>query len=392
MNRKLLALVLGQFIVIGVLAVKVHEGGKSAAPAPGAVVPAGRESAKVNRPARSQDHRRSERAAVPSDTAALPDALDLAQARELLERNQKETKNLGERADKAHAIIRRLCQNGHAREAWELIDPEYGLVRFRELEAFFQEAKLTPAEALARMGGLDGADRGSALKGYFGSFTADEFVALDLSGFNLENGRERAALISNFSDLLRAASEGDNPDDRQAAALLEKATRLTAENKLSLAEFGSLLSLDKSQDSFARWATVTTLPEEMKKADNPYEGVQAKLIREMTLEDPERLMALTMTEGTPEKRFMHIAFEKWLEADNASATQWYESRRENFSEEQNDGAAVAFLRTSVRYEEYETALKWYDRLASPAWRSAVAYVQRNALNGLKKNGGKQGGP
>ena len=389
MERKALALVVAQFVVIGVLAVKVYEQGETAEPAARKDVSAGQERPKDTRSTRSADDRRGRRAPASTGETSLPDSLDPAQAAELLGRNQKETKNLGERAEKAHAIIRRLCQNGHVREAWDLIDPEYGLVRFRELEAFFEAAKFTPAEALAHMDGLDGADRGSALKGYFGSFSADEFAALDLTIFKLENGRERAALIGNFADRLRAACDDENPDPRQAAALVEKATRLTAERKLSIAELGGLLNLDKSQDSFAHWATVTTLPEDAKKGDNPYEGVQAKLIREMTLEDPERLMALTMIEGAPEKRFMHIAFEKWLEADNASATQWYESRREGFSVEQNDGAAVAFLRTCVRYEEYETALKWYDSLVSPAWRSAVAYAQRNAQNGLKKKEAKE---
>lgn len=394
MDTRVLALVLGQFAVIGVLGVMIYDERKIEVPPLGAEVPTGRERPRAGLPVRSPGNHRVEHASAPADEKVLPESLDPAQARKLLDRNQKETKNLSERAEKAHAIILQLCQDGHAGEAWELIDVQYGLVRFRELEAFFQEAKLPPGQALARMDGLDGADRGSALKGYFGSFTTEELAALDLGAFKLDNARERAALLGNFADRLRAASSDQNPADGQTAAvaLLDTATRLTAENKLSLADLGSLLALDKSQDSFAHWASLSVLPESMRKADPHYNGVQSMLVREMAIEDPEQLMKMTMTEGASEARFMHIALEKWLDVDNASATQWYESHHGNFSAAQNDCAAAAFLRTSVRYGEYENGLKWYDSLTAPDWKSALSYEQRNALNGLKKNAAKPNSP
>ena len=86
---------------------------------------------------------------------------------------------------------------------------------------------------------------------------------------------------------------------------------------------------------------------------------------------------------------MHVAFEKWLDADNASAMRWYESHREGLNVDQKDRAAAAFLRNSIRYGEYETALKWYDSFTSPKWRSALSYAQRDAMNGMKKNAAKQ---
>jgi hypothetical protein len=165
--------------------------------------------------------------------------------------------------------------------------------------------------------------------------------------------------------------------------------QMTKESKLSLDDLGSLLALDKTRDSFTRWATLDALPEDLRSTDRPYNGLQANLIREMVIEDPERLMALTMEPGARAGRFMHVAFEKWLDADNASAMQWYESRRESLNVDQKDCATAAFLRNSIRYSEYETALKWYDSFISPKWRSALAYAQRDAMNGMRKNEAKQ---
>jgi hypothetical protein len=390
MDRKVLALVVGQFVVIVVLGMKVHGMRGAVDDSPPGGVPAGRQqSAEVDRPAMRAQDRRAERAAAFASDATLPKLLDPAQARALLERNKQDTKNLAERAEKAHAIIQRLCQNGHVGEAWELIDAEYGLVRFRGLEAFFQQAKLTPGEALGYLEGLDGGDRGSALKGFFGSFDTTEFVALDLGSFKLDTPRERAALLGNLADRLRAVSDGQNADPQQVIALLAKATQMAKESMLSLDDLGSLLALDKTRDSFTRWATLDALPEGLRNTDRPYDGLQSNLIREMVIEDPERMMALTMEPGAPAGKFMHVAFEKWLDADNASAMQWYESRREGLNEDQQDRATAAFLRNSIRYGEYETALKWYDGFISPKWRSALSYAQRDAMNGMKKDAAKQ---
>jgi len=394
MDRKVLVILIGQFAIIAGLGVKIYTMGKATAPVLVAEAPVERERSKIRRPTPSTEGNQTKRMSAPTGDTAHPKPFDPTQARELLDRNREEIKNLNLRAEKAQSIIRLLCLNGYVAEAWELIDHEFGVVRSRELEAYFKYAAPSPAEVIARMNGLDDGDRGSALKGYLGSFTADEFAVLELNSFNFENRHERGALIRTFKDLLRAVGDEEDPVGGHALAgsLLEKAAKLTAENKLALADLGTLLDLDKSQDGFAHWAALTALPDGMRKADPPYTGVQAALMRKMAREDPERLMTITTTAGAPEARFMHIAFAEWLDADNASATQWYESRQESFTVGQKDCAAVAFLRACVANGEYENALKWYDTIVGAGWRSALAYEQRNALNGLKKNAAKQSGP
>lgn len=387
MNRRALPLlVIAQFAIILGLAWKIHDLKEDTAP-PAPQEAAGR-SGKTNavRPGSAGA------ASFSARNSDSPDAepLDPQQAAAMLAQNRKSEKNLNLRADRAAAILRRLCKSGYAKEAWELIEPEYGLERSRALEAYFRSAELSSAEVTTRMAELDAGDRGAALRGYLGQYPARELAMLDLSPFSFSEGLEQAALADTLNKLLSGSGEHGIQDPAAARLLLTKAAEWAAANKLRMGDFGKLMEADKSQDSFAHWTLTTTLPEGMRKADPPYDGVQARLIRGMSREDPERLMAMTMIAGAPEERFMHIAFGEWLDADTASAKNWHNSHQAGFTVEQQDRAAVAFLRFCVRYGEYEEGLEWYSKISGANWRSALAYEQRNAMNGIKKKAAAAG--
>ncbi|RYD34492.1 MAG: hypothetical protein EOP85_19795, partial [Verrucomicrobiaceae bacterium] len=53
--------------------------------------------------------------------------------------------NIDERAMVCSHIIRELCEAGHVKEAWELIDKDFGKVRSVELDTFFASPKVNLA-------------------------------------------------------------------------------------------------------------------------------------------------------------------------------------------------------------------------------------------------------
>ncbi len=381
MSRKLLPLLaIAQFTVILGLAWKIHD--LENRPTASSAAETSSRSGKANstRPDSTVSAGNTPREPSPSESGPL----DPQQAAALLAQNRKSEKNLTLRANRAAALIRRLCQSGYAKEAWDLIDPEYGVERNRALEAYFGSAGISAAEFSSRTTGLDTGDRSAALRGYLGQYSARELATLDLSPINFSERLEQGALIDTLNKLLSGSGENGIQDASTANLLLSKAAEWTGANKLRMEDFGNLLKADKNQDHFAQWAITMTLPEEMRMADHTYNGVQPQLIRQMTREDPERMMTMAMTGGGPEERYMHIAFAEWLEADNASAKRWYDSREGSLDTEQQDRTAVAFMRYYVRYGEYERGLEWYNKISGDNWKSALAYEQRNALNGIKK--------
>jgi len=321
--------------------------------------------------------------ADPTDGGWARIASDLkpAQAKEMLERDKLEEKNIEARSEHAWHIINQLCRNGYAREAWELIDASPGLVREKGLGGFFRDANLPEAELISMMGDLQNKDRASAYYNYWSRFSADQFARMDLSQFPMQNPVEFASFRNTMQDMLGESFDPKNPEAGKAARydLLSLALKQANEGGMDYAEFKAFLEKDPSKDGFTYWEVMKSATPEIRESQTHgqanYTGPDAMVIRAMTMQDPEKTMAMTIVPDSHEANYVHIALGKWLENDFDNAQKWYNDHEATFTPDQLQRTAVAFVRAQVARGEYQSAAEWSAKLNTPRWIGAVASEQ-----------------
>lgn len=305
-----------------------------------------------------------------------------AKAREMLERDRTDGLSPEARAERAWHIISQLCRNGYSKEAWDLVEKDPGVVREKALNGFFRDATLPKAELLALLDGTEKKERAMGLSGYWDRFTPEEFVRLDLNEFPIRSPQERAALRQTLEAMAAQAFDPANPDAGRVVRreLLDLAVVQANNGVLAYSDLGKMLLQDPSKDGFAYWDAVRNAAPEFRKEQDSYKGTDAQIIRAMTAQDPERMMEMTLVEGTYERGKSYIALEKWLSQDFRKAEQWYLGHAGRMDA---DSAAVAFFRANASRGDYEAALAWYGRLQKDGWKNGIGGEMRAVVRKME---------
>lgn len=310
-----------------------------------------------------------------------------AQAKAMLERDKLEEKNIDARAERAWQIINQLCLNGHAREAWDLIETEPGGVREKGLGGFFRDADLPAGEMIAMMNELQNRERSSAYYNYWSRFTPEEFTKMDLSAFTMRNPIEFGAYRRAMEDMLTDSYDEKNPEASKWVRhdLLAMALKQSIDGGMNYAEFKAFLAKDPSKDGFTYWEVLKGATPEIRAdqlmGSRNYDGTDSMVIRAMAIQDPTKTMEMTLIPGTHEANYIHIAMGQWLEKDFGNAKTWVDGRYATFTPEQQERTAVAFVRAQVARGDYKSAAEWAQKITSPKWRGAVSWH----MNEVHKN-------
>jgi len=310
------------------------------------------------------------------------------QAKDLLENDRLNEKNIDTRAERAWHIINQLCLNGHSREAWELIETETGTVREKALGGFFRDADLPEVELIAMMNGLTNRDKASSFYNYFSRLTPEEFAkGVDLSQFPMGSTMEMFSLRRAMEDMMVEAYDAKDPEASKEVRrdLLAKVLEQSNNGTISYQEFKNFLSKDPSKDGFTYWEVLKSATPEIRadqlQGTRNYDGTDAMVIRAMTIQDPAKTMAMTLVTDSHEANYIHIAMGQWLEKDFTNAKTWVDGHQASFTPEQQERMAVAFVRAQVARGEYDSAAEWAAKIQSPKWKGAVAWhegqIRRN---------------
>lgn len=309
------------------------------------------------------------------DWTKTASTLNPEKARELLERNLRETTNVEERAEKAWHIINQLCQNGYTNEAWALIDSADGAVRQKGIGGFFRDAKLSDDEMISMLDTLKTADRSAGLYGYFSRLSPEEFASLDMSRFPLKSGFEHGAFERAIGDLLKECYDPENPaaGSSSRAGVLSRVIDQTNAGTFSYWQVANVLKNDPSRDGFLYWEVAKNVSEQAKANQRSFDGTDAQIIRVMTAQDPERTLSMASVPGSREYSYYHIAMMEWLNKDFAGGEAWYQKNVGKMAPEDVDRSAVAFTRASVRAGNLDIGEQWMEKIQSDKWRNAVSY-------------------
>lgn len=300
-------------------------------------------------------------------------------ARDMLERSKTEDTNIDARAEKAWLIINLLCQNGYTDEAWNLIDPEEGEVRHKGLGGFFRDADLPKSELLSLADGMTGRDRAASLFGYWSRFSPEEFVKLDMAETPLRSWSDTGAFRRAVEEVISQAFDPKNPEASKWLRhdALAKAVELANGGTFPYSDLKTILSKDPSKDGFVYWDAIKNVSPELRATQtqgmNNYNGTDSMIIRAMAVQDPKRTMEMTLVPDSHESKYIHIAMGQWLEKDFTNADTWVRQQLPNFSEDQQERTAVAYIRAQVARNNFEEAEKWLPLIQNRKWKDAVAW-------------------
>ncbi len=316
---------------------------------------------------------------------ALAANLNPDKARELLERDRLEEKNVNVRAERAWLIINQLCKNGYTSEAWDLIEPSIGEVRSKGLGGFFRDADLPKQELLSLMETMPEKDRGPSLFGYWSRFTPEEFTKLDLTETPIRSWGENGAFRRTIEEIMAEVYDPNRPEDSKWLRhdVLVKAIEQANAGSFNYYEFKTILSKDVSKDGFTYWEAMKAVRPEIRATQllgtENYDGPDAMVMRAMAEQDPEKTMSMTLVSGSHEANYIHIAMGQWLEKDFDNAKVWVDAHQASFTPDQQERTAVAFIRAQVARGEYEAASQWLGQIKNEKWINAVAW-HRQQIN------------
>lgn len=389
---------IGAFAIAAAIAFSLLSS-EDTSPEPSADVPSNHPDRKKARPSRIQQDRSKNtpgRSATASSNIAasganglseLTAALTPARAKELLERDRLEEKNIEVRAEKAAQIIAQLCRNGFTNEAWALIEADPGIVREKALSGFFRETTLPETEVIAKLGTLEKRERLMGLTGYWGRFEPETFARIDLGKFGLVTTEDRVALRQTFESMLAKAFDPANPDVGKLIRqdLLRSAVDQANAGTLVLGDIGKILDRDPSKDGFSYWEALERIDPALRKGQDNLKGTDAMIIRAMVTQDPERTLNMTLIPGTPARGKGYVALEKWLTQDFKKAEEWY---FRNADRADPDSSAVAFMRASATRGDYQSALDWYAKIQSESWKNGIGGEMRSIQRRLDAERGQ----
>jgi hypothetical protein len=207
------------------------------------------------------------------------------------------------------------------------------------------------------------------MQGYWGRFSPEEFALLELTDMPLRSKNEQGVFRRTIESKLAEIYDANNPQVsvQIRKQLLEQVAKLMNNQTLEYWHLGDLVNKDPSKDGFTYWEIAKTVTSTTRNPDPPYNGTDSSILRTMTIQDPERTMALTLVPDTMEAKKMHIAMEQWLISDYDKAASWYESQKAGFDSYYRDRAAAAFMRASAKRKNYQDALSWYATLEADTW-------------------------
>lgn len=278
--------------------------------------------------------------------------------------------NINERANECGKIISALCEAGYTEEAWQMIGSDPGIVRSREIQAFFRSADLTSEELPARMEQLLYAGEAfEALGGYLSSRSIGELKSLGGNQIKVMEklpGMRGEEVQNAFTGVLLNKLAGQDKKHNDPVQVVQTAVDFHRNGSIDDYGLAMVLKIDPTRDTFQKYQTLSIAI-----SDTPPGGIQAAeirkdLIRNMIYENaPLAMESILSFRGEKALNDLSTAVERYLSMDPTRAEKWLTEHRSNLSETQNDAAAMVFFKSVLNRGEAAAAGIWASQLRNP---------------------------
>jgi hypothetical protein len=282
------------------------------------------------------------------------------------------TRDINQRALFSSDLIIKLCKNGYAREAFDLIEKDYGRVRSNQLVNFFTHADLPREELLSMIPNMDfKADAETCLRGFTLRYRPEELG-------DVLTSPEVGSLMSSLGDRFPPQAMSSLVANSLNSALLDGSSdpgkivdtglHLNSEGLLDAAQLLNLISKVPG-GAFEKWNMILGVdPKTSWTGDsrNKRNGV----IAEMVLSDgPQALSKILESSGNHRADDLRKAIGSWNEADPSAAANWYSQNRSGLNPDDQGAVASTFAREAMISSEFEGARQWAELINDPKLRA-----------------------
>ena len=358
-NKRLLAGVL-TIAAVALVFTRVYQPGRQAVSEDGVVVskPALPKPSHESSPASPAVKSRG----IRNDSKLTP---ELAKSR--LDEFLSKEPNLLKRTKFSIDLIQQLCLNGFSEEAFQLLDPNYGMVRSNQIGALFTFADLPNSELLRRMGEVCvfREDKEGAVRGYIDRLKVGELVE-GVSDPEFQAALSKGPLLSPATlshtlatalHFIYAASKDVNTASRPQ--LLKASKELIEKGYLKPFDFIQIATEGPPGNEFERWEEIqevippgTLISGSTTSALNPGQS----LVSRMVMSDGPRTLDNLLKAG--DYQSADHAIMQWTHSDPSGATKWYESNAGKLTPDQNNAVSSAFASTALSSAEFDVARAW----------------------------------
>lgn len=298
--------------------------------------------------------------------ADSPEVLDPLTARKLIDLAPDAYPDVVERSMFLATIIRDLCEAGYSMEAWDMIDPNIGMVRNFQITQFFKSADLDLSMLYEKIRQVP-MERTSSINGLLRRFTPDELLEL-LTSDSFSSSME--GLLQGF-DLSRSASAAlglyfreAEPNDR--GWVLGEVVKFHQEGLIGDGDIYQIFG-GRNLDPFERWDFI-----ERFSVDNKAEiGMHAALLRNMVDRDAVKAMSVLIDSDVSDFK---AGMDAWFVNDPTSVVAWYERNVEQMAPEQIDAVSHSGFDLAMRYSDYDAASRWVGQVMDDELRVELEKV------------------
>jgi hypothetical protein len=292
----------------------------------------------------------------------MKETITTDQARVLLERVKTEVKDIRHRATLSATILSSLCQQGHAREAWDLLESAPGLVRQKSIGALFKDDPAPITSMLARLERLsDPKDRIQAMGNLVRGRT-DEILKVDFNSVSVISAQEKQALASAIASAINQDPIDRRQDPAAARRLVEKALELYQQGKIATDGMAGIFNNTHAGDAFAQWDMIGRLKHEVKPVD--LEQLYGGVVQNMIKAEPDRSMTLICSNPTSKESTQVITWGIGIfyGVDPNAANAWITSHLPSLDPATGQHVINSVAGVALEKGEYDTARQWADQI------------------------------
>lgn len=273
-------------------------------------------------------------------------------------------------------IIRELCENGYSIEAWDIIEPGLGSVRFSQLSAFFLAAKLSTDELFDRLKTIESGGEMVSCFGYFltrykPSEFSDFLTSQRFKDFaDSPNSKLSKDNISSSISLVLQRNLNDSPP-AQVNNITNTISTMLSNGFLNPDDLLALLSKDNLGGPFVAWDLIKAV--DIKHlAVGVSRDTRDHLIAKMVYTDaPQTITKIFENGGDNFSHDIDVVISSWANIDSEGATSWYTQNLQSLTTQQRGAVAFAFSKAAMSSLEFNGAEQWALQIQDVTMRDAA---------------------
>jgi hypothetical protein len=295
--------------------------------------------------------------------------LNVDEAKHLLVRISNEIENVELRAKLSSIIMIKLCQTGFAKDAWDLVEVNIGLVRSYEISALLTYDSREFETVQQKLFEIN--DPKEFTAGLL-AFAASHITEISKLNFSKITDKDRMMLSQIMANAVTTGSKHASEEGANVA-IWQTAAKLFEDKVFSAKNLEQIIRFDNTTPASQQWNLLLEITKS--KQLTPAESIQLKsvivpkIVRENFGNAMNTILADSETKYAP--AILKSAIDAMYESDTKSANKWVAENINKIDPASAQRIIASVAQVAIRDGDYVNAQRWASQLLNPQVRSQV---------------------